>query len=190
MIKHLLGRIVGKFGATAQAVFRSSAGLPLAFRNHYHVECFGPDGVLKWQDHCENLVMDVGLDEYLQRIWKSSGFTASDFIGLTDDSPTIVAGDTMGSHTGWVEAQGYTEGTREAFTLGAVASQSVDNAASKASFSINAADTIGGAFATDNSTKGGTTGILLGAAAFSGGDKVVANLDTLNVTVTSTAASP
>ena len=134
--------------------------------------------------------MDVGLDEYLQRIWKSSAFTASDFIGLTDDSPSIVAGDTMASHAGWVEAQGYTEGTREAFVLGSVASQSVDNSASKASFSINAGDTIGGCFAVDESTKGGTTGILIGAAAFSGGDKVVANLDTLNVTVTSTAASP
>ena len=187
---NLLGKIGARMGATAQAIFRSAAGLPLSFRNYYHVECFGPDGKLKWQDRCENLVMDVGLDEYLQRIWKSSAFTASDFIGLTDDTPTIVAGDTMASHAGWVEAQGYTEGTREAFTPGTVAGQSVDNSASKASFSINATDTIGGAFATDNNTKGGTTGILLGAAAFSGGDKAVANLDTLNVTVTSTAASP
>lgn len=186
---NLLGRIGAKLAATAQAIFRTSAGLPLSFKNHYHVECFR-DGTLLWEDHCDNLVMNVGLDEYLQRIWKSSAFTASDFIGLTDDTPTIVAGDTMASHVGWVEAQGYTEATREAFTPGTVASQSVDNSASKASFSINAADTIGGMFATDSSTKGGTTGILLGAAAFSGGDKVVANLDTLNVTVTSTAASP
>jgi len=188
---NLLGRIRAKLGATAQAIFRSHAGLAsISFRNHYHVECFGPDGVLKWEDHCDNLVMDVGLDEYLQRIWKSSAFTAADFIGLTDDTPTIVAGDTASSHAGWIEAQGYTEGTREAFVPGTVSAQSVDNSASKASFSINAADTIGGAFAIDESTKGGTTGILIGAAAFSGGDKVVANLDTLNVTVTSTAASP
>ena len=187
---NLLGRISAKFGAVATAIFRRSVNLPLSFGHHYHVECFDADGVLKWEDHSDNLVMDVGLDEYLQRIFKSSGFTAADFIGLTDDTPTIVAGDTAASHAGWIEAQGYTEGTREAFVLGAVASQSVDNSASKASFSINAADTIGGAFAIDNSTKGGTTGILIGAAVFSGGDKVVANLDTLNVTVTCTAASP
>jgi len=186
----VFGRIKASLGAIAQAVFSGRAALHLDVRNWYHVECFGPDGKLKWADITHNLVMNVGLDEYLQRIWKSSAFTASDFIGLTDDTPTIVAGDTMASHVGWVEAQGYTEATREAFTPGTVASQSVDNSASKASFSINATDTIGGIFACDNSTKGGTTGILLGAAAFSGGDKSVANLDTLNVTVTSTAASP
>lgn len=187
---NLIGKIGAKLAMSAQAIFRTSTGMALAFRNHYHVECFGPDGRLKWEDHSDNLVMDVGLDEFLQRIWKSSGFTAADFIGLTDDSPSIVAGDTMASHAGWVEAEGYTEGTREAYTLGSVASQSVDNSASKASFSIDATDTIGGAFAVNESTKGGTSGILLGAAAFSGGDKAVANLDTLNVTVTSTAASP
>lgn len=185
-----IGKIRAKLGAIAQAIFRPYAYLRAAIGQRFHIECFGPDGGLKWEDYTRNLVMDVGLDEYLQRIWKSSGFTASDFVGLTDDSPTIVAGDTAASHAGWVEAQGYTEATREAFTPGTVASQSVDNAASKASFSINATDTIGGIFVIDNSTKGGTTGILIGAAAFSGGDKAVANLDTLNVTVTSTAASP
>lgn len=187
---NLIGKIRASFGAIAQAIFRPRAELRLTLGNRFLVECFGPDGKLKWSDICHNLVMDVGLDEYLQRIWKSSGFTASDFIGLTDDAPTIVAGDTMASHAGWIEAQGYSEGTREAFVPGTVSSQAVDNSASKASFSINATDTIGGIFATDNSTKGGGTGILLGAAAFSGGDKAVANLDTLNVTVTSTAASP
>lgn len=185
---------LGKFGATlgavAQALFRVRQALPFAIEHHYHVECFDQFGRLKWEDRTHNLVMDVGLDEFLQRIYKSSAFTASDFVGLTDDTPTIVAGDTMASHAGWVEAQGYTESTREAFTPGTVASESVDNSASKASFSINATDTIGGCFLCDNSTKGGTTGILIGAAAFSGGDKAVANLDTLNVTLTCTAASP
>ena len=185
-----LGKIGAKLGAFATAIFRPGARLPWTIGQRFHVQCFDQFGRLKWEDYTRNLVMNVGLDEFLQRIWKSSAFTAADFIGLTDDTPTIVAADTMASHAGWIEAQGYTEAVREAFTPGTVASQSVDNSASKASFSINATDTIGGIFATDSNTKGGTTGILLGAAAFSGGDKAVANLDTLNVTVTSTAASP
>ena len=179
-----------RFLAMAQAIFRPKGVLKFGIRNHYHVECFGPDGVLKWADDAYNLVVNVGLDEYLQRIWKSSTFTASDFVGLTDAAPTIAAADTMASHAGWVELVPYSEGTREAFTPGTVASQSVDNAASKASFSITSTATIGGCFASDNSTKSGTAGILIGVAAFSGGDKAVANLDTLNVTLTSTAASP
>lgn len=186
-----LGRFTAKFGAVAEAIYqRFAKELPFTIEHRYHVECFDQFGNLKWEDHTHNLVMDVGLDEFLQRIYKSSAFTADDLIGLTDDSPTIVAGDTMASHAGWVEAQGYSESVRQDFTPGTVASESVDNSASKASYSINATDTIGGIFLCDDDTKGGTSGILLGAAAFSGGDKAVANLDTLNVTLTCTAASP
>lgn len=187
---NILSKVGAKLGAIAELVVRRFFKFPFKIWHTFHVECFDQFGNLKWADTTHNLVMDVGLDEILQRVYKSSAFTASDFVGLTDDAPTIVAGDTMSSHVGWVEAQGYSEATREAFVPGTVAAQSVDNSASKASFSINAADTIGGIFLCDNSTKGGTTGILIGAAAFSGGDKVVANLDTLNVTVTCTAASP
>lgn len=185
-----LGTIGAKLAATAQAIFRPSSHLALAIRHRYHIECWRPDGTLRWQDWADNLVVNVGLDEFLQRIWKSAAFTASDFVGLTDGTPTIAAADTMASHAGWTEPVPYSEATRPAFTPGTVASQSVDNSASKASFSINATATIGGCFASDNNVKGGTTGILLGVAAFSGGDKAVANLDTLNVTLTSTAASP
>ena len=109
---------------------------------------------------------------------------------LTDGTPTIAAGDTMASHVGWAEVVAYSEGTRPALTLGTVASQSVDNSASKASFSINAnSTTIGGAAVTTNGTKSGTTGTLYGAAAFTGGDKSTDSGDSLNVTITLTAAS-
>ena len=102
----------------------------------------------------------------------------------------MAAADTMASHAGWTEVTAYSEAVRQTLTLGAVASQSVDNSASKAAFSINAdATTIGGAFITTDNTKGGTTGTLAGAAAFTGGNKAADNGDTLNVTVTLTQAS-
>ena len=185
-----IGRLGAKLAATAQAIFRPSAGARFGIRNFYHVQCYGPDGLLRWEDWTENLVVDVGLNEFLQRIWKSSTFTASDFVGLTDGTPTIAAADTMAVQAGWAEVVPYSNATRPAFTPGTVATQSVDNSASKATFNINATATVGGCFAADDNTKSGTSGILLGAAAFSGGDKAVANLDTLNVTLTSTAASP
>lgn len=156
---------------------------------HYKVECIGADGQVKWVDEFDNLVVNAGLDDSLDKHLKGSTYTAAWYVGLTDDTPSFAAGDTMSSHVGWVEAEGYSEGTREALTLGTVSGQSVDNSASKASFSINATDVIGGAFITSVSTKGGTTGILYGGGAFTEGDRSVVSGDTLNVTVTFTAAA-
>ena len=164
----------------------SSAVVP---RHIYRIECFGPDGKLKWVDECQNLVVNVGLDEILDKFWKGSSYSASFFVGLTDGTPTVAAGDTMSSHAGWAEVTTYSESNRQTLTLGSVSWQSVDNSASKASFSISGSATVGGAFIATNNSKGGTTGILIGAAAFSGGDKSVGSGDTLNVTCTLTASS-
>ena len=161
----------------------------IEFRNKYLVECFGEDGALKWREEIPNTVVNVGLDDVLSQYFKGAAYTAAHFVGLTDGTPTPAAGDTMASHAGWVEVTAYSEATREALTLGSVASQSVDNSASKASFSINGTATVGGAFVTTNNTKSGTTGTLYGVAAFTGGDRSVANGDTVNVTVTLTAAT-
>lgn len=161
----------------------------ITFKNSYLVECFDADGKLKWVEEIPNIVANVGLDDVLDKYFKGSTYTAAHFVGLTDGAPTVAAGDTMASHAGWSEVVAYSEATREALTLGTVASQSVDNSASKASFSINGSATIGGAFVTTNNTKSGTTGILYGVAAFTGGNRTVADGDTVNVTTTLTASS-
>lgn len=161
----------------------------IALSTHYEVECFDKDGNLKWREEFDNLVVTVGLNDSLDKHFKASAYTAAWYVGLTDDTPTFDPTDTMASHVGWVEATGYSETVRETLTLGTVSAGSVNNSASKASFSINAADTIGGAFIADDDTKGGGTGILYGGGAFTGGDRVVADGDTLNVTVTLTATA-
>jgi len=162
----------------------------ITFENHYHVECIGPDGKVKWTTEFDNLVTNAGLDDNLDKYLKGSAYTAAFYVGLTDGTPTVAAGDTMSSHAGWAEVTAYDEATREALTLGTVSSQSVDNSASKASFSINTnSTTIGGAFIVTDNTKGGTTGTLYGVGAFTGGDKSADDGDTLNVTVTCTAAA-
>jgi hypothetical protein len=159
------------------------------FKNIYKFECYDASGNLKWTEEVQNLVVNEGLDDILNQYYKGSTYTAAHYVGLTDGTPTIAATDTAGSHAGWVEDTNYAEATRPSLTLGTVSSQSVDNSASKATFSINATTTIGGAFVITNNTKGGTTGTLVGAAAFTAGDKSVANGDTLNVTVTLSASS-
>jgi len=161
----------------------------VALENHYLIECFDKFGKLKWTDEIYNLITNVGLNDVLTNYLKGSAYTAAFYVGLTDGTPTVAAADTMASHAGWAEVVAYSEATRAVLTLGTVANQSVDNSASKASFSITGTATVGGAFINTVSTKSGTTGTLYGVGAFSGGNKSVANGDTLNVTVTCTAAS-
>ena len=159
------------------------------FFNIYDVECFDSEGNLKWHEKIYNTVVNVGLDDVLDKYFKGSTYSAAFYVGLTDGTPTVAAADTMSSHAGWTEITAYSEATREALTLGTVSSQSVDNSASKASYSINGTATVGGVFITTDSTKSGTSGTLYGGGAFTGGDKPVTSGDTLNVTVTLTAAS-
>lgn len=160
----------------------------LGFRpRHFHVfECRDAEGNLKWTETTENLVVNTGLNDMLSQYWKGSAYTASFFVGLKG-SGTIAAADTMASHSGWTESTAFSEGTRQALTLGSVASQSVDNSGAKAVFTFNANATIAGAFVTTNSTKGGTTGTLIGASDFAASRSVQSG-DTLSVTVTNTAS--
>jgi len=175
-------------GADATVLRALQAGARL--KTVYTVECLDKRGKLKWRDVHENIVTNAGLNDLLDKYLKGSAYTAAWYVGLTDGTPTVAAGDTMASHAGWTEITAFTEGARPALTLGTVASQSVDNSASKATFSINAdSQTIGGSFLVTNSTKGGSTGILYSVAAYTAGDKSLDNGDTLNVTATLTAAS-
>lgn len=181
----------GKVGdrVDADLVRGGVSALGVAIAGHYEIECYAPDGTLKWRETIDNLVVDVGLNDMLNQWLKGSTYTAAFYVGLVAGTPTIAAADTMSSHAGWTDNATYSNATRPALTLGTVAAKSVDNSASKAVFNINGTATITGAFVTTNSTKSGTTGTLISAGAFSGGSKSVTSGDTLNVQVTYTASS-
>lgn len=174
---------------TAIAAALAGAGLiaGLSLKSTYEFEAYDKDGNLKWKERVDNIVVNVGLDDVLDKYFKGSTYTASHFVGIKN-SGSPAAGDTMASHAGWTENVTYSQGTRPALTLGSVSGQSVNNSASRATYSINGTTTINGAFVTTNSTKSGTTGILYGVADFSV-SRSLANGDTLYVTITLTAAS-
>ena len=179
-----------------QAMSGGNTSVAFAVKNTYFVECFDKNGFLKWTDIAENIVVNTGLDDILDKYLKGSTYTAAHYVGLTDGTPTTAAGDTMASHAGWTEVTNYVASSpnvRPTLTLGTVASQSVDNSASKASFVISIVSpdstTLGGAFLSTDSTIGGSSGTLYSVAAFTAGDKVLNSGDTLNVTVTCTAAA-
>lgn len=163
----------------------------------YRVECIGQDGQLKWADKIENLVLNPGKQDLLDKYFSGSTYTAAFYLGLVDGAtaPTFNAADTSASHAGWTENQAYSNATRPAPAWnsasssggGAGAAGTGSKTTTATSFNINAAATIAGCFLSTLNTKGGTTGITYSAGAFSGGNKVVANGDTLNVTYTAQA---
>ena len=157
--------------------------------HHYHVECYDKDGNLKWSEEFDNLVTTAGLNKYLDATLKTGLASPAWYVGLVDgpgSGTTFAAGDTMASHAGWTECADYDEATRPAFTPGTISAGSVNNSGSKAVFTMNASVTVAGCFLVDNSTKDGTSGTLLGAGDFTGGDRAVVDNDILNVTVTAT----
>lgn len=143
--------------------------------------------VLKWKDDFKNIVVTAGLNILLDSTIKTGVSSPAWYVGLKGTG-TMIAADTMSSHSGWSELTPYSDSTRPAFTPGTIASGAVDNSAAKAVFNINGSSTIFGCFLVNNSTKGGTTGTLYGGGDFSS-SRAVVNGDTLNVTVTLTQAS-
>lgn len=156
----------------------------------FTVECFDAQGNLKWRDENHNLVVNQGLQYMCSAALTGGSQVATWYIGIYGSAATNnpAAGDTMASHAGWTEVTPYSNATRPVCTFAAAtgANPSVaTNSASVAAFTINATSTIGGAFLTSSSTKGGSTGTLFSAADFQApGDRSVVSGDTLNVTYT------
>jgi hypothetical protein len=146
---------------------------------------------VKWEDKIENLVTTGGKNFLLDNGLAGSSYTATFYIGLISSVSysAVNAADTMASHAGWLEAGStnapiYSEGSRPTAAWSA-ASAGAKAFSSARTFTIaTTGGTVKGCFLTTNATKNGTTGTLYSAGLFTGGDKVVAVADVLNVTYT------
>lgn len=174
----------------ASVVRRPTHEEALKLKGVYEVVCLGSDGREKWRDTVENLVTTVGKNLLLDTILGSSD-PGDNVMGLCGTG-TKAAGDTQGSHAGWNEVGGtnapaYT-GNRKTPSFSAASSGSKTTSAA-VSFAITSSGTVAGCFINiaGSATKDDTTGTLFSAGDFSGGNKTVANGDTLNVTYTLTA---
>jgi hypothetical protein len=156
----------------------------------FEIECRDKKGNLKWSNASKNLVVNVGLQYMAGVALTSTAQTTTWHVGLygAAASNNPAAADTMSSHAGWTEVVDYSEATRVVATFASATNANpsvVTNTASKAQFTINGTTTVGGAFLTSGSAKGGTTGTLFSAADFSApGDRSVVSGDILLVTYT------
>jgi hypothetical protein len=144
----------------------------------YHFECRDQAGNLKWEAEAWNLVVDEGLNDWLDKYFKGSSYTAAWYVGLKNVG-TVAAADTAASHGGWTEFTSY-NGVRKTLALGAVSAKSVSSS-SAAVFSITGSGTVVGAFLAGTNT--GTGSVLYGAVDF-GASRVVTSGDIINVNTT------
>ena len=154
-------------------------------KGKFRFECFDKDGKLKWAKEADNAATNEGLDKVLDVFFHGVTLVSPWYIGLITGTGTLNAADTLASHAGWTEGTDYT-GNRLEWTEGAASSQSITNGTA-VDFPITGTMTVKGAFLSSAAT--GTTGTLFCTAAFTGGDQVVGNGDTLKVTYTVTAAA-
>lgn len=180
------GEACNGLDATGAAIVRNSGSLEQADAHGvYTVECIGADGQVRWTETIDNLVTTQGKNDALDKYLAGSAYTAAWYLGLIDSTgyTAVAAGNTAASHTGWTENTGYSQANRPTAAW-AAASAGSKALSSAASFSISADATVKGCFLVSSNTKGGTAGILYSAGLFTGGDKVVQNGDTLNVSYT------
>lgn len=178
--------------ATGASLIRSGGLIEAAFAEGiFTVECLDAEGNLKWTDTFHNTVMTVGKNVALDAFLAGAAYTVTGpFMGLISSTSysAISAADTMASHAGWLEAGNanaptYTSPRKTAVWSAASAGAKALSAA--LSFAILTTGTVKGAFMCYGtgavSTIDNTSGTLLSAGLFSGGDRAVVNGDTLNV---------
>lgn len=192
----LLEHADGSLGTPFPVEFDINSPSGFAIGGTFRMECVRQDGTTRWVSDLKNGVTNQALDDVLNVYLGTGTKTTTWYLMLVDNASftAFSATDTPASHAGWVENQSYSNSTRPAWTLGSSSGQTVTNGTS-VNFNMNptigSPVTIRGLALISANDKGGGAGgqILFATAAFTGGNQVCANGDTLKVTYTVSAAS-
>jgi len=80
----------------ADVIRGANATTTVRYKNTYDVECLDSEGNVKWKDKIENLVVNVGLDDVLDKYFKGSTYTAAHYVGLfTEVGTAAITGATV-----------------------------------------------------------------------------------------------
>ena len=183
-------------GQDATVTSNKGAGVQIGMIDYFDVTCLDAEGNLKWEERIHNLVTDEGLSHVIQTVFTGQDTAIGTWYCGLKGTGTPAASDAASllpnsSPLAWAEYEDYSESVRQTLTLANEASQATNNSASPASFTISSpAGDVYGVFVVDSNNKGSASAatVLYGVGDFAAA-KVVDPNDTLNVTVTLSAAS-
>ena len=136
---------------------------------YYEVEQISPSGIVVARERVENIMPNEGISHIINVIFLSSSKQSNWYIAPYTNSYTPVVTDTAATFVASAnESSDYTSSTRVVFNS-ALSSDglSVVNTGNEAEFTFTVATRVSGLFISSNSTKQGTSGILLSAALLS-----------------------
>jgi hypothetical protein len=151
--------------------------------------CRDKFGNFKWKEQFKNIVTNEGLNDVLSAYFAAGSQSTLWYLGIfSTNSTPLATWNAAGIGSQFTEFTSYTSATRPAWTQAGASAQQITNAASPASFTMNGAGTLYGAFLINNNVKGGVTGKLYCSALF-GNSRAVLGGDIITVTYQITVAS-
>ena len=161
----------------------------LNFHGHVYTDHFRDGKLLHHCDQGGNTFTTEGMARILNIVFRAQTTEAAIYVGIFKSNVTPAVGDTAAAKLGAAGTYGECQDAdydspstnKPAYTIASTSTASCTNAASAASFTINASITIYGAFLSTAAAKTANTGTLFCAKAFSSSRAVIAD-DVLAVT--------
>ena len=180
-------------------IFRDNADLRYAakhqresglnFHGHVYTDHFRDGKLLHHCDQGGNTFTTEGMARILNIVFRAQTTESAIYCGIFKNNVTPAVGDTAAAKLGAAGTYGECQDAdydspatnKPAYTIASTSTATCTNAASPASFTINASITIYGAFLSTAAAKTATSGTLFCAKAFSSSRAVIAD-DVLSVT--------
>lgn len=180
-------------------IFRDNADLRYAakhqresglnFHGHVYTDHFRDGKLLHHCDQGGNTFTTEGMARILNIVFRAQTTESAIYVGIFKSNVTPAVGDTAAAKLGAAGTYGECQDAdydspatnKPAYTIASTSTASCTNAASAASFTMNASITVYGAFLSTAAAKTANTGTLFCAKAFSSSRAVIAD-DVLSVT--------
>ena len=161
----------------------------LNFHGHVYTDHFRDGKLLHHCDQGGNTFTTEGMARILNIVFRAQTTEAAIYVGIFKSNVTPAVGDTAAAKLGAAWTYGECQNAdydspatnKPAYTIASTSTASCTNAASPASFTMNAGITVYGAFLSTAAAKTATNGTLFCAKAFSSSRAVIAD-DVLSVT--------